>query len=155
MHIRPANIDDLDAWLSLRSALWPHCPAEQHRKEMLETLEKPARLACFVADTPGAGLCGFLEASLRDYADGCDTSPVGYIEGWYVAPAMQRQGVGRLLVEAAEGWAVQRGCQEMASDCLEDNDTSLAAHLALSYQEAERLIHFRKDLPAAPKVGDN
>lgn len=44
---------------------------------------------------------GFVEASLRPYAEGCDTRPVGYLEGGYVAPEWRGQGIGRALVEAA------------------------------------------------------
>jgi aminoglycoside 6'-N-acetyltransferase I len=148
MQVRPVTPADFDEWLRMRSALWPDCPAEHHQREMEEALDNPAALATFVAERPEGGLCGFLEASLRNYADGCDTSPVGYLEGWYVDPDWQRRGVGRALVAAAESWAAGKGCQEMASDCLLDNQASLAAHLALGYAEAERLIHFCK--PLAP-----
>ncbi len=78
--------------------------------------------------------------------DGCRTRNVGYIEGWYVEAAHRRQGVGAALVRAAEEWARAQGCQEMASDCFEDNAVSLASHLALGYTEKERLIHFAKEL---------
>lgn len=88
----------------------------------------------------------FLEASIRPYADGCDTRNVGYIEGWYVDADMRRQGLGAELVSAAEAWAIEQGCREMASDCLLDNEISFRAHLALGYQETERLIHFKKRL---------
>jgi len=44
---------------------------------------------------------GFVEVSLRPYAEGCDTRPVGYLEGGYVAPEWRGQGIGRALVEAA------------------------------------------------------
>jgi aminoglycoside 6'-N-acetyltransferase I len=146
MQIRPATQDDFDEWLRMRLALWPGCPIEQHQGEMRDALANHATLATFVAERPAGGLCGFLEASLRNYAEGCDTCPVGYIEGWYVDPDCQRQGAGRALVNAAEAWAIGKGCQEMASDCLIDNHGSLAAHLALGYDESERLIHFRKTL---------
>jgi aminoglycoside 6'-N-acetyltransferase I len=91
-------------------------------------------------------LGGFLEASLRRYADGCSTSPVGYIEGWYVDDDVRRQGVGRQLVKTAEHWALVQGCREMASDCEIDNEVSFRAHLAIGYAEVERLIHFQKPL---------
>lgn len=48
---------------------------------------------------------GFLELDYRKYAPGCTSSPVPFIEGWYVDPAHQGQGVGRALVGAAEAWA--------------------------------------------------
>lgn len=100
----------------------------------------------FVAERAAGCLGGFLEAGTRPYADGCDTSPVGYVEGWYVDPDLRRHGVGGLLVRAAEEWARSIGCREMASDTTLDNDTSIAAHEALGYREVERLIHFAKCL---------
>lgn len=143
--IRLVEPDDEDEWLRLRLALWPNNTVDAHLAEMRELLLDPT-CATFVAAYENGSLVGFLEASARKYADGCDTSPVGYIEGWIVDPIYQRQGIGRLLVQAAETWARQCEFSEMASDCLIDNETSLQAHLALGYEEVERLIHFRKPL---------
>jgi aminoglycoside 6'-N-acetyltransferase I len=107
------------------------------------------QLPVFVAERPDGGLVGFLEGSLRSFADGCETSPVGYIEGWYVDRDFRRHGVGAALVAAAERWATARGCREMGSDCFVDNRVSARAHTALGYEDVERLIHFRKRLPRA------
>jgi len=49
----------------------------------------------YLAERSDGGLCGFLEASFRSRADGCESTPVGYIEGWYVDWDMRRQSVGR------------------------------------------------------------
>ncbi|MDQ6767610.1 MAG: GNAT family N-acetyltransferase [Candidatus Eremiobacteraeota bacterium] len=106
-------------------------------------LADPNRLGVFVAHVEGQAQ-GFLEVGLRDYADGCDSSPVGYIEGWYVEPAIRRSGVGRQLVEAAESWARSKGCSEMASDALIENVDSQLAHARLGYAEVERQVCFRK-----------
>jgi aminoglycoside 6'-N-acetyltransferase I len=54
--------------------------------------------------------------------------------------------VGRALFEAAEGWARGLGLREIASDTFIANEISLKAHLALGYEEKERLIHFAKVL---------
>lgn len=43
---------------------------------------------------PAQGLVGLAELSRRAYAEGCETSPVGFLEGWYVVPERRRQGVG-------------------------------------------------------------
>ena len=38
-----------DGWLSLREALWPGCPADQHCAEMATFCANPDRFAQFVA----------------------------------------------------------------------------------------------------------
>ena len=52
--------------------------------------------AVLVAETAGAtpALVGFAEVSRRAYAEGCETSPVGFLEGWYVVPERCGQGGG-------------------------------------------------------------
>jgi aminoglycoside 6'-N-acetyltransferase I len=143
MKIRPVDVRDQAEWLRMRLALWPYAGHTEHMKEMSQYLVDSSQ-AVFVADRGDGRLAGFLEAGSRSVADGCDSQPVGYIEGWYVDADVRQQGVGRTLVEAAENWARQCGYREMASDCLIDNSTSFKAHLRLGYQEANRLIHFRK-----------
>lgn len=145
MLIRRISDDDIDQWLRMRSLLWPGHPEQGHLQEMAELAADPLS-AVFAAVRPDGSLGGFLEASQRKYADGCETSPVGYIEGWYIDHDLRQQGVGRLLVQAAEEWARGLGLKEMASDCLIDNLESYAAHTALGYQEVERQVHFKKGL---------
>lgn len=146
MHIRLLKPSDWDEWARMRAALWPHCPDEQHRREMTDILQNPDREPVFVSVGPEGRLQGFLEVSLRPCAWGCESSPVGYLEGWYVEPGVRRQGIGGALVAAAEEWARSKGCVEMASDALMDNELSHTAHGRLGYEEVERLVHFRKGL---------
>ena len=146
--IRRPTPQDWQEWLRMRLALWPDTTAAEHEAEMQDYLPGSSRDAAFVAVRPQGSLGGFIEVSQRSYADGCDTRPVGYIEGWYVDPDLRHQGVGATLVQTAEQWAASQGCTEMASDCMEDNETSLLAHQALGYTVTERLIHFCKALPS-------
>ena len=146
MLVRRATVEDHAEWLRMRSTLWPDCPLGDHHSEMQEQLDDTARNAVFVVERGAGQLGGFLEASLRPYVEDCHTSPVGYIEGWYVDADLRQQGLGGELVKAAEQWASAQGCREMASDCELDNDVSLKSHLALGYAETGRLIHFRKSL---------
>ncbi len=145
MIIRPVEERDFDEWLRMRLTLWPDQPADDLRAEMA-TLCADESTATYVADRGGGALGGFVEAGQRKYAEDCDTSPVGYIEGWYVDADLRGQGIGRALVQAAEQWAIAHGFSEMGSDTWIDNEASYRAHLALGYTEAERLIHFRKQL---------
>ena len=148
IRIRHARPDDARGWATLRHALWPDQPLQ----ELVEEAETffstdDARLASvLVADKAGQGLVGFAELSLRPYAEDCRTSPVAFLEGWYVTPSMRRQGVGRALVRAAEEWGRAQGCREFGSDTQFDNSASIAAHLALGFDDAGALRSFRKDL---------
>ena len=146
MKIRPVAPGDSGEWFRLRAALWPDCTIERHRSEMAEYTSSQGSLIAIVAVRADGGLGGFLEASIRSFAEGCFTGPVGYVEGWYVDSDVRRLGVGAQLIRAAEAWASSLGCKEMASDCLVDNEVSRLAHSSLGYQEVLRLIHFKKQL---------
>jgi aminoglycoside 6'-N-acetyltransferase I len=137
--------EDRPEWLRMRRSLWEDCPDEQQFREMEEILGSEME-EVFFAERPEGGLCGFLEAAIRPWAIGCETSPVGYIEGWYVDGDVRREGVGRALVEAAEDWARSNGCRQMASDAELWNSVSQETHGALGYQETARLVLFKKDL---------
>ena len=67
----------------MRHLLWPELSAEAIEEDTESLLEDP-HSPVFVAERSGGGLCGFLEAGTRPFADGCDTRPVGYIEAWFV-----------------------------------------------------------------------
>jgi aminoglycoside 6'-N-acetyltransferase I len=146
MRIRPGTGKDLEAWLSLRLALWPETPEAQHRVEMADILADSEENGVVVCEEDGGRLVGFAEVSLRKWAEGCLSSPVGYLEGWYVAEEARRRGVGGQLVRAAEDWARAKGCSEMASDTGLDNAVSEAAHQRLGYEVVGRVICFRKEL---------
>jgi aminoglycoside 6'-N-acetyltransferase I len=138
--------EDRPHWLQMRRALWPHTPLNHHERDMAEILATPAANAAFIAYGPAGEPLGFIEVSLRPWAEGCYSSPVGYIEGWYVAEHVRGQGIGAQLVQAAEAWARAQGCTEMGSDAEVENVGSAAAHQRLGYEIATRLVCFRKAL---------
>ena len=144
--IRRLEQSDWSEWLRMRLALWPDATPAEHEAEMQDILAD-SDAPVFIAVRPDGRPGGFLEGGIRKYADGCETGPVGYIEGWYVDEDLRRQGVGGALVRAMEAWARERGLTEMASDTWVENETSIAAHKRLGYEEAERLVHFVKKLP--------
>jgi len=143
--IRRAQPEDKPEWFRMRLLLWPDHTEPEMLAEMDEILSNEEQ-PVFVAARASGGLGGFLEGGIRKYADGCDTSPVGYIEGWYVDEDLRQKGIGSRLVEAMEDWARARGLTEMGSDTWLDNETSIAAHKRLGYVEMERLVHFAKKL---------
>lgn len=150
-HIQPS---DRERWLALRCQLWPDESEEQLAEETLCFFAQPERRGgmmpeeVLVAVRPGdpSDVVGFAELSRRMYAEGCETSPVGFLEGWFVISSVRGRGVGRALVKAGEDWARAAGCKEFASDTTADNVGSAAAHRALGFDEVEVIRCFRKDL---------
>lgn len=148
--IRHVIETDASAWLVLRRALWPEASEAEHRSEIDRFLGGTARepQAVLVAEDESGQLVGFAELSIRPYAEGCHTDRVAFLEGWYVAPTVRRRGVAPLLVEAAEQWAVSKGCTEFASDALVDNEISAIAHRGCGFSEVAVIRCFRKELPS-------
>jgi aminoglycoside 6'-N-acetyltransferase I len=135
--------------LKLRQALWPESCEAEHREEIdrfFAGVPSYGLRAVLMAEDDRGRVVGFAELSLRQYAEGCRSSPVAYLEGWYVVPEARRQGVGRALVVSAEAWGRAQGCTEFASDTPLDNEVSAAAHRALGFVEVGIVRCFRKDL---------
>jgi aminoglycoside 6'-N-acetyltransferase I len=151
IRIRPVGKADLLEWLVMRRALWPDCPTKKHREEIAEILADRNDQPAWVAESPDGDLMGFLEASVRNYADGAGRQNVGYLEGWYVKPKYRKQGVGRVLVNEAEDWAVSRGFSHVGSDTWVGNMSSYRAHKAMGYREAGRDVHFVKKIKTKSK----
>jgi aminoglycoside 6'-N-acetyltransferase I len=147
MTIRAAQERDAASWLRMRQALWPSEPGEHARdiehyfaSELRDPLE--VLLACGDDGQP----VGFIELSIRSYAEGCVTDRVAYIEGWYVEPHVRRRQVGAALVGAAEAWGRAQGCVELGSDTELDNEASARAHVAVGFIETGTIRCFRKSL---------
>ena len=145
---RPVKEGDAVAWTRLRQALWPDAVPGEHADAIARyfagTLREP--IMVLFAEDGHARPIGFVELSLRAYAEGCQSDNVAYVEGWYVAPEARGRGVGRALIEAAEDWARRQGCTELASDTQLDNAVSAAAHEALGFSEVGQIRCFRKVL---------
>lgn len=156
MEIRPVEVTDASEWLRMRMALFDESSIEDEAKEIHRFLAcqpgspSPNLHAAFVCPRSGDKLCGLIEVSIRPYADGCETTNVGYLEAWYVDEDSRGRGVGRALVLAAEVWASEQGCREMASDADLTNVDSQRAHVRLGYQEVGRVVQYCKPVSPLP-----
>lgn len=145
--IRVAGEENVEAWAALRHQLWPDLSLMGHRAEILEALTEPNRLVAFLCFDATGRAVALAEASIRsDYVNGCETSPVAFLEGIIVDPAVRRQGVAALLVAAVGDWARGQGLTELASDAELHNTVSHAMHAALGFEETERVVYFRRPL---------
>lgn len=145
--VRPLTSAELPDWRRMRFALWPHMSEQDFESESADILAGRAHDFVLIAvDSATGAACGFAEVSIRNVAEGCDTRDVGFLEGLWTEPAYRRGGVARALVEAAEAWARAQGCREFASDTELENEVSIAVHARLGFEEAGRIVAFKKRL---------
>lgn len=147
MTVQEVTESDFDDWQRLALALWPdHEPGEM-QAILRDIYQSSTQTAFLVRDGQGRAI-GFMNLSLRtDYVPGATHRPVAYLEGIYVQPIQQRQGIGQALVGRAEVWARGRGSCELASDVEWGNDLSEAFHHRAGFEEVDRVISFIKKLP--------
>lgn len=145
MDIRKAAYKDLDALTELGLLLWPDHEFDELRSDFASIMAKSD--AAFFLALAGEGAVGFAQCQLRrDYVEGTESSPVGYLEGIFVREDHRGRGLASTLLAACESWAREQGCKEFASDCELDNTGSLRFHLNLGFREAGRIICFTKKL---------
>jgi aminoglycoside 6'-N-acetyltransferase I len=142
IEVRAYREGDMREVVRLYATMFPDADADDE----VAVLARDAGRGLYVVARGDGTLGGFVEVGTRPYAEGCDSSPVGYVEAWYVEPALRRRGFGARLIAAAADWTRARGMSELASDALLDNAVSIDAHRALGFAEIERIVCFRKRL---------
>ena len=142
MKASPGEAEQLSALVRI---IWPEHTLEELTKIIINYMssENSAVFAEIVdGKYAGVALCGLR----HDYVEGCESSPVGYLEGVSIQEEYRHQGIARKLVSECEQWAREKGCTEFASDCELTNTASLKFHLSIGFQEENRIICFRKTL---------
>lgn len=143
--IRKACKEDALVLAKMARKIWDNDSAEELKKEFEEFADDP-NMASFIKYENGKAIA-FANLSIRyDYVEGCETTPVAYLEGIFVDEKYRNRGYGRDLIKACENWAKDRDIKEFASDCELTNLSSLAFHKAIGFEEANRIICFKKDL---------
>lgn len=141
--IRELSLGSLESWCKMREKLWPQASIDEHRSEVEELIGED--FCAWVLEL-NSNPIAFTEASLRAYANGCDSRPVVFLEGIWVDDAFQRRGFARKLVEKVEEWAKAKGIAEIGSDADLENIVSHRWHEASGFEETERVVYFRKKL---------
>lgn len=143
--IKFAKKRDARILAELAIRMWRDNTAEDLGKEF-EKLIANDKSGVFIKYVDNKAI-GFAQCQLRtDYVEGTETSPVGYLEGIFIDEKYRRCGYAKELLCACEKWAKEKNCSEFASDCELENIDSLYFHIAMGFEEANRIICFRKDL---------
>jgi aminoglycoside 6'-N-acetyltransferase I len=152
--VRRMEAADRAAWAAMRAALWPDEDSAALADRIDEFFDGDDAWG-FMAEMPDGTPVGFAEIAIRKYANGCETSPVPFLEGIWVRDGFRRQGIGAALIRYAEDFLVARGYRELGSDALMDNRLSHGSHRGWGFTETERVVYFRKslgvkDIPSSP-----
>lgn len=127
-------------------SLWPDIDLNEIEEIILEQKTKGHTIFLYLESDKAVA---FLNSSIRnDYVEGCDQSPVGYIEGIYVKENHRKQAIAKKLVAYAIDHFKKIGIKEIASDTETHNTNSIAFHKAIGFIESSRIVHFKK------KIGD-
>lgn len=140
--IRRATLADAAAIARLSDTLGYPADAGAIR-ERLERLLPRADSVVYAADLPGQGVVGWLHAAeveLLESGRRCE------IPGLVVDPGHRRHGAGRLLVDAAERWARERGFDEVGVRSNVVRAESHPFYERLGYTRAKTQHAYRKPL---------
>jgi aminoglycoside 6'-N-acetyltransferase I len=143
MSVRPMSCTDRAAVCAMMTKLLPNEPDYDFRDEHV-----------FVWEEKDGSLGGFASISIRAWADGCDSEPCPYVEGWYVEPQLRHRGIGTVLIRAIESWCVEHGYSELGSDAELTNAASMQAHVALGFEPTLQVQYFRKRLSAPTQLSE-
>ena len=143
--VRIATNVDSRVLAEMAVQMWDRHTVDELETEFTQTLNEK-QSAFFIKYINGLPV-GFAQCGLRtDYVEGTESSPVGYLEGIFVKEEYRKNGYTKELLFSCEIWAKEIGCSEFASDCEIDNMDSFKFHMAMGFDEANRIICFKKRL---------
>jgi len=131
-------------WLSFRKMLYHDLSEVFNLKEMRLIEQDQSRTVYLMYD--GDLAIGMLELALRNFVDGCLSSPVAYLEGIYLISEYQRKGLSSLMMDKVKEWSKKKGCSELASDAEIDNYTAQKFHVSAGFEETYRIVEYKMKL---------
>ena len=141
MELKPA-FKNKQSWKRMRQALYHELDDDFQKDEMALIANDSEKRESFIVFDRGHEI-GLLEMSLRNFVDGCLTSPVAYIEGIFINKTYTGQGYGRKILNEAKAWGMARGCTEIASDSELDNLDAQKFHIAMGFQVTYRIVQYK------------
>jgi aminoglycoside 6'-N-acetyltransferase I len=145
MEIETLSSNNLKQFTELVIELWDDSSFDEEFENHKSIIGSENEI-CFLVKAQESYIA-FVHLSIRnDYVEGANDLPVAYIEGIYVQPAHQKQGIAKKLISVAGDWAKQKGLKQIASDTDVANTESIDFHKKIGFEEVERVVCFIKDL---------
>ena len=141
--VKTATNTDSNTLAEMAIQMWDSATVAELETDFSKIMSSETAV-CFIKYLEDMSI-GFAQCGLRnDYVEGTNSSPVGYLEGVFVKEKYRNKGYAKELLLACEKWAKDMGCSEFASDCELNNVNSLQFHLSMGFDEANRIICFKK-----------
>ena len=130
---------DLKTLLKIDQECFP--PGVSYNLEELSEFVRHPSSRTWVVEAEGA-VGGFLIAH-RDSPASAHIITIDVLEKW------RRQGMGNLLMDVAENWAIRRGLRRMVLETSEQNSAAQRFYRARGYRHVRTIPHYYSDGSAA------
>jgi GNAT superfamily N-acetyltransferase len=143
LQVRSAKESDAGAIAVLAGVLGYPTEEETMRGRVRAIAESAADLLLVAVEAPADEPIGWVQAHRGHYLEG---GVRVHIVGLVVAPAAQRRGVGRLLMEEAERWAREVGAETIAVRSSASRATAHEFYPAVGYEKVKTQHVYLKQL---------
>lgn len=145
MTIEVISKDNIRQLTELVLEFWDNCSFDEELESYKSIIDSDNEICYIVREQEN--YIAFIHLNTRnDYVEGAQCLPIAYIEGIYVKPSYQKQGIAKELIKSAYNWARQKGFKQIASDTDLGNSASIDFHKKIGFIEVERIVCFIKDL---------
>ena len=142
--IRPAAPTDRVALAALYTQAGYPSTAEAMSARLARVITDPAHAVLVAETTAAREVVGVVHVGLYPILESDDAAQ---ILGIVVAPAQQRHGIGRALMERAERWARERRCATLFLRTNELRTDANSFYARLGYLNDRTQFVFQKKLP--------
>jgi len=140
--IRHAHEDDCVEVARLARQLGYPASDDIMRKRLQRLLASPSDII-LVAESTDRALAGWIHGVLSQFLESDYRLEIA---GLVVDERFHRKGIGRRLVERAEGWAVEHGVSQSSVRCRTTRADAHRFYEGLGYSQSKTQIVFRKSL---------
>jgi len=112
-------------------------------RRRLRSIARDPDHTAYVAETKGGGVVGWTHAFITR---SLLVEPFVELGGLVVTPSQQRQGVGKLLMIAVEGWARRKGIHTVRVRSRSNRKAAHAFYREIGYQQLKTQETFFKEI---------
>lgn len=144
MKLRAITQNDFTLWHEYRKSLYSESDDARNLEEMNVIFKSDYWLCQFIEDHNGEPV-GLVELSFRNVADGCLSTPVPYLEGFYIVESERNKGLGTKVIRFLIDWCKDKGYSEFATDTELKNKLAQHFYEKAGFKEVDRIVEYKID----------